>query len=432
MILKGSQRAGGTQLAIHLLKTDENEHVEIHEVSGFVGDTPMEAFNEAYAISRGTKCQQFLFSLSLSPPETESVPVRVFEQAIYDIEKKIGLAGQPRVIVFHEKEGRRHAHCVWSRIDIEKMRAINLPHFKLKLQDISRELYLEHGWKMPRGLVNSEERNPLNFTQAEWQQAKRIKQDPRLIKQVFQDCWAISDSRTAFASALEERGYYLAKGDRRGFVAVDWRGETYAVSRWIGIKTKDVKAKLGDFEKLPSVEYTKKQLAEKFTDKLREFTDDAFATHEKAEQVINARRQSLAENHRHQRAQLKESHATRWIQETKSRSSLLPTGLKALWFRVTGKYKQIKKLNEVETLQCNSRDQSERQKLIDQQLRERRQIQHDIRLLRHQHGIRIKKLNRDIGSYLKLSPDQQIDALNRTKIENTGRRRRRQRSRDLS
>tara|TARA_R110002126_G_scaffold239459_19_gene382823 strand:- start:3573 stop:4871 length:1299 start_codon:yes stop_codon:yes gene_type:complete len=432
MILKGSQRAGGTQLAIHLLKTDENEHAEIHEIRGFMGDTPMEAFNEAYAISRGTKCQQFLFSLSLSPPETESVPVDVFEQAISDIEKKIGLAGQPRVIVFHEKEGRRHAHCVWSRIDVEKMRAINLPHFKLKLRDISRELYLEHGWKMPQGLLNSNERNPLNFTQAEWQQAKRIKQDPRVIKQAFQDCWAISDSRAAFASALKERGYYLAKGDRRGFVAVDWRGEVYPISRWVDIKTKEVKSKLGNLENLPSVEETKRKFAAQFTDKLQHFADDAFATHEKAEQDINERRQSLAENQRHQRDELKQFHTTRWIQEAKARSSLLPTGLKALWFRVTGKYKQIKKLNEVESLLYKSRDQSECQKQINQQLRERRKIQHNIRLLRHQHGIRIKKLNRDIGSYLKLSTDGQVDAINSATIENFSRGRKKQRSRDFS
>ncbi len=432
MILKASQRAGGTQLALHLLKTDENEHVEIHEISGFMSDTPMDAFNETYAISRGTKCRQYLFSLILSPPENESVPVEVFEKAVSAIENKLGLSGQPRVIVFHEKEGRRHAHCVWSRIDVEKMKAINLPHFKLKLRDISRELYLEHGWQMPRGLVNSEERNPLNFTQAEWQQAKRIKQDPRAIKEAFQDCWAISDSRAAFASALEERGYYLAKGDRRGFVAVDWRGEVYPISRWVGIKTKEVKSKLGNLENLPSVEETKRKFAAQFTEKLRHFADDAFATHEKAEQSINVRRQSLAENHQHQRAQLKQSHATRWIQETKARSALLPTGLKALWFRVTGKYKQIKKLNELEALQCKSRDQSERQTLIDKQVRERRRIQHDIRLLRHQHGITIKKLNRDIGSYLKLSPDRQVNALNRAAMENTGRRRGKWRSRDFS
>lgn len=101
MILKASQRAGGTQLAIHLLKTDENEHVEIHEVSGFIGDTPVEAFNEAYAISRGTKCQQFLFSLSLSPPESESVSVSVFEQAITNIENKV--SGQGRQAWFRRR-----------------------------------------------------------------------------------------------------------------------------------------------------------------------------------------------------------------------------------------------------------------------------------------------------------------------------------------
>ena len=316
MILKGSQRAGGTQLALHLLKTDENEHVDIHEVSGFMSDTPMDALKEAYAVSQGTKCRQFLFSLSLSPPETDSVPVGVFEKAIADIENKLGLDGQPRVVVFHEKEGRRHAHCVWSRIDVKKMKAINLPHFKMKLQDVSRELYLEHGWQMPRGLVNTEERNPLNFTQAEWQQAKRIKQDPRAIKEAFQDSWAISDSRTAFASALEERGYYLAKGDRRGFVAVDWRGEVYAISRWVGIKAKDVKARLGNPKNLLSAKETQEQLAEEFTNKLQSFADETAVTHEKAELALNAKRQSLADGHQQQRAKLRQGHTNRWIQET--------------------------------------------------------------------------------------------------------------------
>jgi hypothetical protein len=33
MIIKASQRSGGKQLGIHLLKTQENEHVEIHEGS---------------------------------------------------------------------------------------------------------------------------------------------------------------------------------------------------------------------------------------------------------------------------------------------------------------------------------------------------------------------------------------------------------------
>jgi len=141
MILKASQRGGGAQLAHHLLRTDENDHVQIHEIPGFVASDLHGVFKEAHAISRGTRCRQFLFSLSLSPPERESVPVEVFEGAIKAVEDKIGLSGQPRAIVFHEKEGRRHAHCVWSRIDAGSMKAINLPHFKWKLQDIPSALF---------------------------------------------------------------------------------------------------------------------------------------------------------------------------------------------------------------------------------------------------------------------------------------------------
>ena len=109
MIFKASKRSGSRQLGSHLLKTEENEHVEIHEVSGFISDTVMGAMNEAYAAARGTKCKQYLFSMSLSPPAHESVRVEVFEKVIGDIEDRLGLTGQPRVIVFHEKEGRRHA-----------------------------------------------------------------------------------------------------------------------------------------------------------------------------------------------------------------------------------------------------------------------------------------------------------------------------------
>ena len=38
MILKGSQRGGAKQLGLHLLRTEENEHVELHDIRGFVAD----------------------------------------------------------------------------------------------------------------------------------------------------------------------------------------------------------------------------------------------------------------------------------------------------------------------------------------------------------------------------------------------------------
>ncbi|QLH40625.1 MAG: hypothetical protein HWD60_19140 [Defluviicoccus sp.] len=105
MILKASQRGGAKQLAVHLMKTEENEHVEVHEVRGFVSQDLPGALKEAYAVSRGTRCRQFLFSVSLNPPQNESVSVEAFEEACERIEAKTGLSGQPRVIVFHERKG---------------------------------------------------------------------------------------------------------------------------------------------------------------------------------------------------------------------------------------------------------------------------------------------------------------------------------------
>ncbi len=69
MILKASQRGGGWDLAVQLMRTDDNEHVRVHEIRGFAADDLRGAFKEAEAISSATRCRQYLFSLSLSPPE---------------------------------------------------------------------------------------------------------------------------------------------------------------------------------------------------------------------------------------------------------------------------------------------------------------------------------------------------------------------------
>ncbi|MGJ8586482.1 MAG: hypothetical protein ACSHXD_20520 [Marinosulfonomonas sp.] len=85
---------------------------------------------------------------------------------------------------------------------------------------------------MPKGILDRASSNPLNFTLAEWQQAKRANSDPRLIKAVFRDAWQTSDNAESLENALAEKGYTLARGDRRSVVAVDYRGEVYALARW--------------------------------------------------------------------------------------------------------------------------------------------------------------------------------------------------------
>ncbi|MCW3838399.1 relaxase/mobilization nuclease domain-containing protein [Sphingomonas canadensis] len=171
MILVGNQRGGAKNLALHLLK-QENDHVQVHELRGFVSDNLMSALNESYAISRGTRCKQHLFSLSINPPPEKQVSTSEFEQTINRAEAQLGLTGQPRAIVFHEKEGRRHAHAVWSRIDAEKMRAVQLSHTKRKLTALSRDIFIERQWRMPDGLMESKPRDVRNFTLEEWQHTR--------------------------------------------------------------------------------------------------------------------------------------------------------------------------------------------------------------------------------------------------------------------
>jgi molybdopterin-guanine dinucleotide biosynthesis protein len=252
MILNGNQRGGAKDLALHLMKA-ENERVEVHELRGFMSSDLLGAFNEMHAISRATRCQQFMYSLSLNPPEGENVSVADFEQAIAKAEAKLGLSGQPRAIVFHEKNGRRHCHVVWSRIDIARMKAVQLSHDREKLTALSRELFLEHGWTLPRGLEVRGERNPTNYSHDEHQQAQRVGKHVGKMKEKIQAAWAQSDSRAAFEAALAELEYVLAKGDRRDFVLVDRFGEVYSLARFAGVKTKDVRARLGDGKDLPTI-----------------------------------------------------------------------------------------------------------------------------------------------------------------------------------
>lgn len=403
MILKGSQRGGGKQLALHLLKTSDNEHVHVHELRGFMADDLQSAFHEAYAVSRGTKARQYLFSLSLNPPAKERVPTSVFESAIDAIEQKLGLSGQPRAIVFHEKDGRRHAHAVWSRIDAEQMKAINLPHYKLKLRDVSKQLFLEHGWQLPRGFVSSKERDPASFTHAEWEQAKRAGHDPRALKAMFRECWAASDSGKAFAQALAARGYTLARGDRRGFVALDFRGEVYAVAKYAGIRTKDVRSRLGDAERLPSVDEARTTIAGRMSAMLRRHAGEIEARQKRESATFAFRRGEIVQRQRDERAVLERAHHLRSAKENLERAQRISKGFRGLWDRITGRHAEVKRQNEREALQSFYRDRAEKDALIFRHIEERQALHLQARQMREAQSQKLAALQRDIAGYMNMA-----------------------------
>ncbi len=399
MILKGNQRSGARNLAAHLL-SPENEHVEVHEVRGFSSETVTGAFNEAYAMSRGTKCKQFLFSLSVNPPQNEAVTTQDFESAIDLAEERLGLVGQPRAIVFHEKNGRRHAHAVWSRIDTDEMKAVQLSFTHKKLQQVSRELYLEHGWKMPRGLTGKNHRDPINFTLAEWQQAKRQGKDPSGIKTALQDAWASSDSKKAFIHALKERGYALARGDRRGYVAVDRQGEIYSLGKkWLGVKTNEIRDRLGKPEALHDIQTAKQQIAVEMRSTMDRLNKELAEKKQKQQTFFEQRKQALIERQQSERKQLFSNIEARRIEETKTRQERFRDGVGGLWDKISGKNKRIRQDNEYEAYQAHLRDRAEKDSLIFRQLDQRRKFNEVKEREEERASSQKMELTRDVEKY---------------------------------
>ena len=401
MILKGSQRAGARQLAAHLLNERDNEHVRVHELRGFVADDLPGAFTEAHAVSKGTKCKQYLFSLSLNPPQGAEVGEAAFAQAADKAERALGLSGQPRAIVFHEKEGRRHAHVVWSRIKASEMRAVNMAHFKNKLTALSRELYLEHEWKLPDGLRHDGGKNPLNFTLAEWQQAKRIGCHPHEIKQAFQEAWAQSDGLKAMSAALAERGYFVAKGDRRDLVAVDLEGNVWALARQAGVTVKEARERLGNGDGLPGVEAVRREMARLVTGQLKGFIRDTRVRQAQESAKLRGEAKTMGARQRGERKLLDRKQRERWDRETEDRSNRYRAGLAGLLDHITGRARRLRRLNEREAIQSFRRDRAQRDGLIWAQLKERQPLQRRFEAMRERHARERTQLARDIVRQLR-------------------------------
>ncbi|WP_299628106.1 AAA family ATPase [uncultured Tateyamaria sp.] len=363
MILEGNERAYGAELARHLLNPRDNDHVTVHMVDGFLAQDLFGAFAEAEAIATGTRCQKYLFSLSLNPPSSASVCVETFEATIASVERELGLVGQPKAIVFHEKNGRRHAHCVWSKIDASQMKAINLSHYKRKLFGLSRDLYLEHDWDMPDGFKERGRAKRQNYSRAEGQQAKRAQRDPQAQKAMFAACWAASDNRASFEAALRDQGYVLARGARRGFVAVDADGKVWSLSRWTGVRAKELRRRLGPEADCPSIADVRGQLAGLARPKRIE-----------PDHQFEAARAALVQRQKEERAALLAGQLQREAARLHAAKQAQPKGVRAAFLRMTGRYDAVVQTLQTQAAIAKETDRAEQDRLIERHLAERRAL----------------------------------------------------------
>ena len=255
---------------------------------------------------------------------------------------------------------------------------------------------------MPRGLANGKERDPRNFTLEEWQHAKRTGKDPRAIKGAIQDAWAISDSGGAFAHALQERGFKIARGDRRGFVAVHYDGEIYSLPRYAGVKTRQVRDRLGDETALPGVAEVKGRIARDMLATMERFRGEQDSQSETRRRDHERCRMALVQRQRAERQFLKDSIEKRRAEESRTRQARFRKGLKGLWDRLRGEHKRIREQNEREAQSARIRDRMQADRLIFAHLEQRRAFQRASLLLKQRQRGQKRAIEKDMSRFAEM------------------------------
>ena len=265
MIIKGGSRAGPSQLARHLQRTDTNERVNILQL-----DSPTESLAEALRdwqfLSTGTRGSKGLYHANIDPDAKYKMTPEQWMRSVDVLEKELGFEGQPRAVVMHEKHGREHIHVVWQRTDIDTMTLVpdsyNYRAHERASLALEKEFGHEHvpGKHAKRDREKQPEFPKEEFNHAEWQQAERAGVDPREFKDAITALYEQSDNGQAFQAALEENGLRSRQGRPARLRPRGRDGQIYSLARQIkGVTAKDLRAFMADVdrESIPSVEQAK-------------------------------------------------------------------------------------------------------------------------------------------------------------------------------
>lgn len=260
MIIKGGSRKNGRFFARHLANAKDNERVKLVEFRGFANEDIGEAFKAMEAVARGTRCQNYFYHADLNPREGEQLTEPQWEAAVDTLERHLGLQGQPRFVVEHEKEGRIHRHVVWQRVDVDTMTARPDSLTYQKHEAAAREIERDCGLEPVASVLVKDregprpERGPKDF---EGYRGSKTGLRPQVVREQITECWRESDTGSAFRAALEAKGYILCRGDRRDFCIVDPAGDEHSLARRIsGVKAAEIRERMKDVDRdsLPSVE----------------------------------------------------------------------------------------------------------------------------------------------------------------------------------
>lgn len=145
------------------------------------------------------------------------------------------------------------------------------------------------------------------------------------------------------------------------------KGKVYPISRWVGIKHKEVKTRLGATKDLPSLGEAKTSIANRLVPAVERLQQEQ---HDKLEAIKARQNEKCAEAKAKadvQRRLQKEWQKQREHTESQRQKERFNKGVRGIVDRVTGKHTKTKQKNALEAFRNAQRDQTQRDTLIVKQ-----------------------------------------------------------------
>lgn len=311
MIIKSKVRGNGGKLANYLLNDPKNDRAELLDLRGWTADYLKDALVLSEEIARGkTQCEKPFYHVSFRLAPGEELTPEQWQHCADALEKRVGLKDHHRAMVMHTYKGEKHLHVVWDRIDENTFKAAELSFEHLQCKKTARALEKELGLQQVRDEKREPEKELASPTREEEQQARRKGQDLKKLRAAIREAWEKSEDGKSFAEALDERGFTLAKGEKRDYVAIDEQGSVYSIGkRTTGATAREVRTKLADLarEQIPSVEQAREELPARIAERKEQREEQAreFEEKQREEKLAQAAIQKAEEEQKASNEQAK-------------------------------------------------------------------------------------------------------------------------------
>jgi len=238
MVIKGKCRGNGLQLAEYLL-SDKNDRAELLEITGTTAPNNLKrSLVEMGLTALMTKSEAGLYHAQINPdPKEPGMTKEAWKKSVEILARELGLEGQRRAIVLHEKNGRTHAHVVFERYQEGKGKD------QQGILWSDDKNYKKHE-KASRAIEKAlgHERTPEKADRQKQAQNER-KTD---VKKTLTELWKKHSDPEKFIAEAAKLGFTVSKGeDRRPYKVIAPDGQSLDLVRQLEkVKTKEVAERL--------------------------------------------------------------------------------------------------------------------------------------------------------------------------------------------